>query len=149
MRFSQDWPSTSPHPSRYWPTAAAADAAAATEGSGRSDGADCDSSGGTERCQWLFDIGEQAESDATESVNRYLSEPGVVAFLRAELDSWASSEVTCEEAETCGDPDPRALPALEEAGYYVPWLFDDDGGGGGGDDDDDDDDDDGAAAEGH
>ena len=37
----------------------------------------------------------------------------------------AQSSPAKKPLETCGDPDPRALPALEAAGYYVPWLFDD------------------------
>jgi hypothetical protein len=31
-------------------------------------------------------------------------------------------EVTCEEARTCGAPDPAANPAFEAEGYFVPWI---------------------------
>eukprot|EP01047_Picozoa_sp_COSAG01_P042151 COSAG01_NODE_3664_length_5814_cov_15.571829_6_plen_65_part_00 len=51
----------------------------------------------------------------------------MVAALRTELAAWGSSQLTCEEAETCGEPDPRALAAFEAAGYYVPWLFPEEG----------------------
>ena len=71
----------------------------------------------------MFEIGEEANVDPDERLNRYDSEPLVVARLKEELATFAAAEVTCEEADTCGEPDPRAVPAFEAAGYYVPWLY--------------------------
>ena len=62
------------------------------------DGSNCDPEGLV--CSWLFEIGEEANVDPDERLNRYDSEPLVVARLKEELATFAAAEVTCEEADT-------------------------------------------------
>jgi hypothetical protein len=88
-------------------------------GGAPSDGSLCE--GTPPRCNWLFDL----NLDPTESENVFDDNRGVgsvVATMSNFLDDYAASEVTCEEAEICGPPDPAAVVAWDAEGYLVPWI---------------------------